>query len=456
MDTEVDAPGIATAERSEGIRPSPAGPAPPRPAPVPPPAAPPGLLGAVRARTAVLGPLACTTAWMVWAYLRTRLPAAPRSARASGLGYRQWAYGHFAYSDVVNLYHTHHLADHAFPYVHTAIEYPVLTGLFMWGAAWAPGVGGYLLASAAGLLVCAWGTVVLLHRCSPRAAWLFALSPLLLVFGLLNWDLLAIVLMVGGWDCYRHRRYGWAGVLLMAGTCAKFFPVLLLGLCVVGCFADRRDGAARRGGVRMAATATATALVLNVPFAVLNLDAWSHFFRFNAARGGGEGLLYQLHIATSWSIGTFDTVSALLVLAVLGALALWVLRGAPVAPAAAAAFTTLMLFNKVFSPQYMLWVLVFGLLAAWPGWTVAAVTVAGLVDFANAMVILHLAGAGSPAAPWYAATAFPMDRALRTVVVACGLGVSLWRGWGDPGAARRRRHRGVVRARSRDVRGVPG
>jgi len=451
VDAEVDAPGTAVGG-SPGTGPQSSS---------PPPLGVRTERAAPRRRLAaaapVAGPLVCTTAWVVWAYLRTRVPASVSGSHPPLAKYGAWAYSHVAYSDLLTLYHLHHLADHAFPYVHTTIEYPVLTGLFMWSAAWAPGVGGYFLASALGLLVCAWGTVVLLHRWSRRAAWIFALSPLLLVYGILNWDMLAVVCMLGGWDCYQRRRYGWAGVLLMAGVCAKFFPVFLLVLCVLGCFARGAGAGARRGGMVMTGTAALTALVLNIPFAVLNFASWNDFLSFNATRGGGGGLLYQLHLAQSWSIGTFDAVSVLLMAGVLVALALWVLRGAPVAPAAAAAVATLMLLNKVFSPQYMLWVFVFGVLAAWPGWTLAAVTMAGLVDFANAMITLHLVATHSPAFPWYFATVFPLDRALRTVAVACGLGASLWRGSDDPGATWRRWRRALAgRARPQAVSGVAG
>jgi hypothetical protein len=376
--------------------------------------------------------LLCTSGWVLWSYLRLRPPASVTSTHPPLAGYGAWAYSHFSYSDLLSLYRAHHLANHAFPYVHTVIEYPVLTGLFMWCAAWMPGVGGYLLASCIGLLGCALGSVVFLRRISPRCAWVFALSPLLLVYSLLNWDLIAIFFMLAGWDYFRRRRYGWSGVLLSLGVCSKFFPLILLVFCVVACFADRDDRVARRGAAVMVATATLTALILNLPFALANFAGWADFFSFNATRGADVGLLFELHLVSAWPIALVDAVSALLVLAAIVVLALWVLRGVPVATAAAAALAFMMLMNKVFSPQYMLWVFVFGLLAGWPGWTLASVTAAGLADYANAMITLHFVSIHARVFAWYFRTVFPLNRALRMVAVACGLLASIWETWRDP------------------------
>jgi uncharacterized membrane protein len=376
----------------------------------------------------------CTTGWMLWAYLRLRPPHSVTSTRVPLSGYGPWSYSHLAYSDILSLYRVHHLANHAFPYVHTVIEYPVLTGLFMWSAAWFPGVGGYFLASCVGLWLFALGSVVLLHRISPRSAWVFSLCPLLLVYSLLNWDLMAIFLTLAGWDFFRRRRYAWAGVLLTLGVCAKFFPIMLLVFCIVTSLADREHQGARRGAAVMVAASAVTAVVVNVPFAIANFAGWDDFFSFNASRGGEGGLLFQLHLVSDWSVSAVNALSVVLVLAAVALLAWWVWRGAPTMLAAAAAFAFFMLLNKVFSPQYMLWVFVFGLLALWPGWTLAAVTVAGLIDFTNAMITLHLLAVHSPSWPWYFQTVYPLNRALRSTAIACGTVASVWLAWRAPTA----------------------
>ena len=55
-------------------------------------------------------------------------------------GYNVWAYKHLAYSDIYRLYAERGLWSHPIPYVQARIEYPVVTGLFMWAASYAPGL----------------------------------------------------------------------------------------------------------------------------------------------------------------------------------------------------------------------------------------------------------------------------------------------------------------------------
>ena len=369
-----------------------------------------------------LVPMAVAAAWMVLAYFRLRPTPAMTAGPRLRAGYGRMAWGRLAYSDVLSLYHAHHLADHAMPYVHTVVEYPVVTGLFMWLAAWAPGVQGYFVASAVGLTACALGCVHLLYRQSPRAALVFALSPLLLVYGMLNWDLLGIVLMFWGWAAFRSHRHAWAGVLLSLAVFAKLFPVVLLLYCLVSLLGDRRE---RGGAATLAAAAAGTAGVLNVPFLLVNFHGWSDFFRFNASRSGGGGLLYEFHIATTWPIPAVDAVTAAVVGAVLLALVPRVRAGGSPATAAALGFAAFMLLNKVFSPQYMLWVFGFGVLAAWPVWTLALLSVAGLVDYTDAMIALHLESQHSAAFAWYYRRVFPLNKMLRLGSIGVAAVVSL-------------------------------
>jgi uncharacterized membrane protein len=333
-----------------------------------------------------------------------------------------WSWEHLAYSDAISLYYAFHLANHALPYFDTRVEYPVLTGLFMWLAAWAPGVQGYFLVSSLGLLACALGTTYLLFRLDYRFGWAFALCPLLLVYGLLNWDLLAILFMVAGWSQFRAQRYASAGVLLSLGVWAKLFPIILFFYCVVSLLGDPRDRASAR---QMGVWAGVVTLVLNTPFAVGNIGNWDHFFVFNARRGGGGGILYDLHLASALSIPGVDVVSGVLVVVAVVVLVPRVLRGSsPMAAAAAAvAFAVLLLVNKVYSPQYMLWLFVFGILGEWPVWSLVLMSVAGLVDYADAMTALYLSHTHSPAFSWFFHALYPWNTVLRyfsIVVALCG------------------------------------
>ncbi|MGC8498174.1 MAG: hypothetical protein ACP5OV_01575 [Acidimicrobiales bacterium] len=367
-------------------------------------------------------PAVVVTGWLLWAYLHLRPAARVSSAAHPAAAYGPWSFGHLAYSDVIALYYAFHLGNHALPYVHTAVEYPVLTGMFMWLAAWVPGVQGYFLASSLGLLASALGTVYFLHRINWRLAWSFALSPLLLVYGLLNWDLLAIFFLVAGWAQFRARRYAGAGILLSLGVWAKFFPLIVLFYCVVALLRDPRDRVHAR---RMVLWSGAVALIVNAPFAVMNVGNWDHFFVFNARRGGGGGILYELHLASTLPISVVDLLSGALVVLAVVLLVPRVLRGGSPMAAAAITFAVLLLVNKVSSPQYILWLFVLGVIAEWPVWSLVLMSVAGLVNYADAMMTLYLSRTHSPAFSWFFHTLYPWNRALKNVTVAVGLGQAL-------------------------------
>ena len=60
-----------------------------------------------------------------------------------------------------------------------------------------------------------------------------------------------------------------------------------------------------------------------------------------------------------------------------------------------------MLFNKVFSPQYMLWVLVYAIIAGWSSLMVGLISAAGLADFSSSFIVLYLSKTNSHAYGWW-------------------------------------------------------
>ena len=367
-------------------------------------------------------PFATVVGWFTWAYLRLRPAAIVTSSAHAGRSYGPWAWGHLAYSDLISLYYAHHLFNHALPYVRVRIEYPVLTGVYMWLASWAPGVQGYFLVSSLGLLACALGTLHLLYRIDRRLGWTFALCPLLLVYGLLNWDLFAIFLMVAGWSRFRAQRYTSAGVLLSLAVWAKFFPIILLVYCIISLLHDPHD---RDHAWRMTRWAGGTALVVNVPFAAANPANWAHFYVFNLRRSGRGGIFYFLHFASALSTPVVDLLSGGLVVLVAILLVPRVLNGDSPMAATAVVFAALMLVNKVFSPQYMLWLVVVGVVALWPTWSLATMSAAGILNYVVAMVILYLLHTRSPSFAWFFHVVNPWNVALRYGSITLGLFAAL-------------------------------
>ncbi|TFV67920.1 UNVERIFIED_ORG: DUF2029 domain-containing protein [Bacillus sp. AZ43] len=307
-------------------------------------------------------------------------------------------YTHLCYSDAVPLFGSYGLGEGALPYLDARVEYPVLIGALMALAA----AGARVYAGAAdafGLLpdgpsvqVFTVLTCLLLSACAllvvravlglagrrPWDAAMVALSPVLLVHAFTNWDLLAVALATFGMLAWARARPLLAGVLLGLAVAAKFYPVLLLGVLFALCL---RAGRLRAWATAVAAAAVAWAVV-NVPVAVLAPTNWSWFFVFSRERAANPESIWAIALhATDGRIldgplgpGEAPTVLNAVVTGCLLALAAgvaWLALAAPVRPRVAQlAFVLVagfLLLNKVWSPQFSLWLLPLAVLAL-PRW----------------------------------------------------------------------------------------
>ncbi|MHB8289331.1 MAG: glycosyltransferase 87 family protein [Acidimicrobiales bacterium] len=316
------------------------------------------------------------TAWSVWGYLRLRPPAGVALANGHVKGYHTWSFAHLAYSDLPWLYQEHGFYTHGIPYIHVPIEYPVVTGVFAWLTAWFPGVQGYFLANVIAEWAMAIGVLWLLYKLVPQRYYLFAISPLLLVYLFLNWDILGIFLMLLAYKLYSDKRWSASGAVFSLAVFAKLFPIFYLPFIAAQLW---RDGS-RKPLRKLATSFSAVSIVINAPFMILGFHNWQTFYTFNASRGG-KGI----------AIAAVDAVTFMIVLAALLLLVRHVLHGGSVPRASAFAFAVFLMVNKVFSPQYMLWLLAFALLAEWPVWTSWVLAGGGAIDYVNSFTYLHFA-----------------------------------------------------------------
>ena len=300
-------------------------------------------------------------------------------------------YTHLCYSDVIPLFYEEKLNSGAVPYVDHAVEYPVLTGGFMGLAAWLArryddAAGGVLpsmppvqtyftvtaLLLAACMLAVTWSTAALARRRVWDAA-MVALAPLLVVHAYTNWDLFAVALAGVGLVAWQRRRPGVAGVLIGLGTAAKLYPVLFLVPLFALCLRTRRLAAF---GWTFGCAALAWVAV-NLPVAARYPAAWRRFFELNRTRSADfDTLWYGFEYLTARRAhrpaGTPDVngLASLAVLAVLAAVVVLALRARRRPRLPQLLFLTVagfLLANKVWSPQYSLWLVPLAVLAR-PSW----------------------------------------------------------------------------------------
>ncbi len=309
--------------------------------------------------------------------------------------YNSWSFYHSNYSDILSLWAGRHLFLHQVPYIQNRIEYPVLMGITMWVTSYFSGPILYFIANAVILSFCAAGTFLILEKILGRYSLLFALSPLLYAYEFLNWDIISIFFMVLGFYFYRNEKWKAAGFWMSLAVFSKFFPIVLLFFLVIELWSKKETQALKS----LSKYFVVTSLVINVPFLVANPYNWSYFFEYNFLRQGMSSVLdlfYYPNLNNSVSNSVFyaliDIVSYITVGASLYLLFRWSRRKyiTPV-QASALCFTVIMLSNKVFSPHYMMWVLVFALLAELPpalSWVLAG---CGILDYRAGWGVLYFA-----------------------------------------------------------------
>ncbi|MEU8798152.1 glycosyltransferase 87 family protein [Spirillospora sp. NPDC048819] len=283
------------------------------------------------------------------------------------------------YTDIYPLYYVRGLSDGKVPYFDSFtgsdihyVEYPVLSGAFMQLVAWlvqpfgveARGMAFYnvtalLLAVLAVVAVLA--TAYAAGRRSLRVGLMVALSPALLLTAYINWDLLAVALSALALAAWSARRPALAGAMLGLAIAAKFYPLLFLGPLVLLCV---RAGQWRAMGRMLAGTAAAWLLV-NLPVMVFAWDGWKEFYTFSQGRGVDWGSIFfylgdrglEKPLSDTELLNLLGTGTFLVLAAGIAVLALTAPRRPRLPQLMFLVLVAFMLPNKVWSPQYVLWLL---------------------------------------------------------------------------------------------------
>ncbi|WGH92566.1 hypothetical protein QDX21_09695 [Auritidibacter ignavus] len=216
-------------------------------------------------------------------------------------------------------------------------------------------------------------TVVVVAKSSVRRFWdaaMVAVAPGMILASSINWDMWAVVPLILGLWLFGGKKYFWAGVLFGIGISAKIFPLLVFGAILV--LAVRT--LVFRPLVLSAAGAATSWLVLNVPLMLTNYEAWSLFYTFSADRGPGWSSVWSMwNVFNESHPVTAESLSYLSVGAVAICCAFIFVIGttAPVRPRMAQLVflivASFVLFNKVYSPQFVVWLIPLVALAL-PNW----------------------------------------------------------------------------------------
>jgi len=295
-------------------------------------------------------------------------------------------YGRLCYNDLQALFEVRGIDEGVFPYVEGdlvdgeltggAIEYPVLTGVFMWATgALAKDWKSYLSVSALFLAPFGLLTAWLALKMAGRRALLFAAAPAVVLYAFHNWDLLVVAAVALGMWLWTKGRPGAAGVAFGLGAALKLYPLFFLAPLVM----ERLVGRDKKGAAATAGAGLGTLVAVNLPFALANFDGWWATYEFHRLRVADFNSIYTWGFeSVALDPSRLNLVTAVLTLASFVAAIVWGLRRArtsgcyPFVGVAGAMLAAFMLWSKVHSPQYALWILLFFvLLEVHIGWWVA-------------------------------------------------------------------------------------
>ena len=280
------------------------------------------------------------------------------------------------YSDFPELFKNRGLGDGVFPFFTqgSLFEYPVLMGIIAGVTAlMVPGQGvgserilGYFDVNAT-LIVAVWMvTVILTARINKRRPWdaaMVAVAPGIILAGFINWDMWAVGLLALGMYFFARDKLILAGVFIGLGTATKLYPLLILGAVLV---LSLRSGKFRAFFVT-AGAALASWLAVNLPLAALNPAGWRYFFEFTQSRPAGYSSPWfaynlvadrlqwmQMNAATINTLALYLFIAAC---ALIGILALCAPQRPRIAQLAFLIVAAFILTNKVYSPQFVIWLI---------------------------------------------------------------------------------------------------
>jgi uncharacterized membrane protein len=275
------------------------------------------------------------------------------------------------YTDALPFWSLRGVAAGQLPYFQARMEYPVLTGALIWIEGTVTRLGGaradagdFVTIVTVVNAALAFAVLGMMRRAGmPRArqyGWAAA-PPLILYLGH-NWDMLAVTLAIAAMLAARRDRAITATVFAALGVAAKLFPILLLPLLGLGAlFTEQAD---LRKRVLRAATLVAVAIgvwgAVNLIPALFAFHSWFEFYRFSSERTGTAASIWTL-IGTSgglyldaatqnrWSLIAF--VAGAVAIVGLG----WRRHGNTPWLLFTPVLAWFLLTNKVYSPQFDLW-----------------------------------------------------------------------------------------------------
>ena len=270
-------------------------------------------------------------------------------------------YIHACYSDIPALYGERGLSKGEWAYANgsDSVEYPVVTGAVMWALAQITPSGddsikNYFNINIFFIALLLILTSLLIYKFRPEYAYLYPLAPAGIASLYINWDLWAIISMVGAIYWFDRKKLDLSALALGISISTKFMPVFLL-FPIAFIFLRRNQ---LHNALKYLLISVATFIAINLPVYLTTPEGWLRFYQLNLSRGSDWGSLWYALTALGVNLANLNYLSILILLASFAAIAIYILELRNIPSLASLSFivlATVMCASKVYSPQYVLW-----------------------------------------------------------------------------------------------------
>ena len=278
-------------------------------------------------------------------------------------------YIHACYSDIPALFGDRGLSKGDWAYSNGAdsVEYPVVTGTVMWALAQitpsgADAVNKYFHINIILIALLLMLTSLIIFKLRPEFAYLYPLAPAGIASLYINWDLWAIISMVGAIYWFDRKKLDFSALALGVSISTKFMPIFLL-FPIVFIFLRRNQ---LRESIKYIAITVLTFTAINLPVYLTTPEGWLRFYQLNLSRGSDWGSLWYALTGLGVNLPNLNYLSILLLLTGFAAIAIYIFELGNTPSLASLSFivlATVMCASKVYSPQYVLWLIPLAVIA---------------------------------------------------------------------------------------------
>ena len=284
---------------------------------------------------------------------------------------------YFCYSDIPVFWKTHFLQNHIWPFdfvfipelskTINPVEYPVIIGLVIWALSYLTSSTGipyinYFDINVIFISLLFIASAFFVHRIKPKYTLLMVFAPAVIMSLFMNWDMWAVLPSLIAIYYFDKGKHVSSAIFLSVAISAKFYPiVMLLPICIL-LIKSKKFIELRKFLI----AATATYLFINLPIMISNFSGWSYFYKVSFNRGVGYGSIWEVFELLGFKLNNVNYYYFLSTFVTFFLISIYFWRSKNFSNLHEVVFLSVFAFaafNKVYSPQFVLWLTPLAVLA---------------------------------------------------------------------------------------------